>query len=253
MADLKTTKYCLTNPVSEPTPPDLTILHFVPDVDSEHFAEFSQDCSSYLPIKRFHDDTQLLDFVGVGVCRANVPVMITYVSALGHYVLGSLPDNNQFAGWHTSGIPVDIGPGSAKRHYKSFGLRIDIDFNGIPRPEAVQEIYNGSYDGDIVIKFATTLSGVKTFYRDSLIVHDMTIEAGSRIKLVASTGDHWVLVGTGGTGVTPPPGFEAQPHISRNSILEEQSFVIPEGYQLIAYNEFTNDGELTIDGDLVIL
>ena len=189
-----TTRYCLSNPVPEPTPADGTILHFVPDADCEHFVEFSQDCSSYLPLKRYHDETQLIDYVGPGVIRKDVPVMITYVSALGYYVLGSLPDNNQFAGWHTSGIPVDIGPGSAKRHYKSFGLRIDIDFNGIPRKEAVQEIYNGSFDGDIVIKFATTLSGITTIYRDTVITSDMTLKSGSRVKLVANGDDQWVMV-----------------------------------------------------------
>ena len=207
MADPKTTRYSLTNPVPEPTPPDGTILHFVPDVDCEHYVEFSQDCAFYLPIMRFHDDLQTLSWVGVGVMRANVPVMITYVSSLGFYVLGSLPDNNQFAGWHDAGAAVNIGIGSAKRHYRAFGLFAYIDFDGSPRPESVQEIYNGSHDGDIIIKFASTLSGIETLYRDLVITDDVTLKSGSRIKLVGNNDGQWVMVDRTRDDITPPtPG-----------------------------------------------
>lgn len=39
----------------------------------------------------------------------------------------------------------------------------------------------------------------------------------------------------------------------KKSVAAEESVTIPSGYQLIIYDEFTVDGEIVIEGELVIL
>ena len=206
-----TTQYKLTNAELEPTPPDGTILHFVPDRDSDHFCEFSQDCATYLPLKRWHDEEQQLAEVGVETIRANVPVMITYVGALGHYVLGGMPANKDLNEWHETALAQDIGPGSAKYHYRPFGLNQDVDFVSAPRHDAVAVIHNGSAGGTVTVKFGTTLSGVTAIRKNVLVTADLVIEPGGTLHMVATEDGQWRIItylidSTEGGGVPGPKG-----------------------------------------------
>lgn len=206
-----TTQYKLANPEVEPTPPDGTILHFVPDADSEHFAEFSQDCSYYLPLLRWHDETQQLAEVGVGTIRTNVPVMITYIGAIAAYVLGGMPANKDLNEWHEYAAPQDIGPGSAKYHYRPFGLNIDVDFTEAPRHDAVSVIHNGSANGTVTVKFGTTLSGVRAIKKNAQVLKDLVIPPGGLLHMVGTEDNWWRLVtftsdGTEGGGIVGPKG-----------------------------------------------
>jgi hypothetical protein len=183
----------------------------VPDADSEHFAEFSQDCAYYLPLKRWHDEKQALDEVGVGTIRTNVPVMVTYVAALGHYVLGGMPANKDLNEWHEYAAPQDIGPGSAKYHYRPFGLNIDVDFTAPPRHDAVSVIHNGSASGTVTVKFGTSLSGVRAIKKNAQVIKDMVIEPGGTLHMVGTEDGMWRVVmylmdATEGGGEQGPKG-----------------------------------------------
>lgn len=210
---LGTTKYKLSNPTPEPTPADGTILHFVPDADSDHFAEFSQDCTLYLPLRRFHDETQSIEEVGVGTIRTNVPVMITYVASLGYYVLGGMPANKDLNEWHETALAKDIGPGSAKYHYRDFGLGQTIDFVSTPRHDAECQIYNGSGSGTLTVKFGTTLSGVRAINKGVAVANDMPLAPGDLLHMVATEDGMWRVIvhianASDGGGPQGPPGLD---------------------------------------------
>ena len=215
----QTTRYCLQNPEPLPTPANGAILHFVPDTDSAFFVEFAQDCSTYLPLRRFHDESQSLVEIGEGTIRANVPVMVCYVSALGYYVLGGMPDNNQFAGWHESAAASPIGEGTEKRHYRDFAGALTLDLSAKPRTGAVFELYNGSVSGTINLKFSANSGLVTALWRSATVLVDWVVVAGGLLKMVGTANNEWRIVedtlDTGGpigpAGPAGPTGPQGDP------------------------------------------
>ncbi len=190
---LLTTQYCLTNPDPQPTPADGTILHFVPDADSEHFVEFAQDCSTYLPLRRWHELEQALAEVGVDTIRQNVPVMITYVAALGHYVLAGLPANKDLNEWHEISADLVMSGGSGKFHYKTVGGGgKTVNLTQPPRKDSVFEMHNGDSTGLVTIK--TFTGAVPVVSKGVPVLADVVLRPGDYLKMVGTEAGQWRII-----------------------------------------------------------